>query len=88
MTDAPKSSSDKSDIKQTIEISREALAKRLGVSIDILPQYEGVLKMSKQQIDSFKEIIGKVSIPEQLDALKEKISQIRADEMADRAIES
>lgn len=87
MADAPKSSSDKSDIMQTIEMSREALAKRLGVSIDKLPQYEGVLKISKQQLDSLKEITGKVSISEQLDALKEKISQIREDEIKDKANE-
>lgn len=88
MADAPKSSSDTPDIKKITEMNHAELAKKLWVSIDVVPYYEGVLKFTKQQLVELSDLTGKVSVSEQAKTLQETLSKIRANEVTDKIKES
>lgn len=91
MANTPKTSPEKApespDFKKITEMNHAELAKKLWVSIDVVPYYEGVLKITKQQLADLSDLTGKVSMSEQAKALKEKISQIQTQELADKTIE-
>ena len=87
MADVPKSSpnnilSDTPDIKKITEMSRETLAKKLWIRVKDLPDRK-FFKVVNEQLDKLEHL----DPTEKSKALQETLSKIRADEVANKALE-